>query len=79
MREYPYAGERIRIEMVRCGFTLSSLSERTGISTAVLRGILTGRTQVVSTRSICALSTAFGYSAADFIDLLSRDPSPMII
>lgn len=71
MRTYACADEVVRIEMVRCGFTLERLSEATGISQAVLRGILTGRSKTVSTRSICALATAFGYSASDFVDLLS--------
>lgn len=71
MRTYPQAAQVIRVEMVRCGYTADTLSEKTAISPAVLRGILTGRSQTVSTRSICALASAFGYEAADFIDLLS--------
>jgi len=71
MRTYSHADEIIQIEMVRCGYTLESLSETTGISPAVLRGILTGRSKTISTRSVCALSSAFDYSASDFIDLLS--------
>lgn len=73
MRSYPNADKTIRVEMVRCGYTIESLSEKTAISTAVLRSILTGRAKTISTRSICAMASAFGYSAADFIDLLS-DP-----
>lgn len=71
MRTYPNAAQTIRVEMVRCGYTMERLSEQTAISTAVLRGILTGRTKTISTRSICALASAFGYGAAEFIDLLS--------
>lgn len=71
MRSYENAGVLIRIEMVRCGYTTESLSEKTEISQQVLRGILTGRAKTISTRSIHALATAFGYPAADFVDLLS--------
>lgn len=71
MRTYPNAAKIIRVEMVRCGYTTESLSEKTGISTAVLRGILTGRSKTISTRSVCALASAFGYPASEFIDLLS--------
>lgn len=70
MRSYPNAGPLIRIEMVRCGYTLESLSEKTEISQQVLRGILTGRATTISTRNICALASVFGFSASDFIDLL---------
>ena len=73
MRTYPHAGTRIRIEMVRCGYTLDSLSEKTEISQQVLRGILTGRSKTISTRNICMLAATFGFSAADFMDLLSED------
>jgi plasmid maintenance system antidote protein VapI len=73
MRTYEHAGEIIKIEMVRCGYTLDLLSEKTAVSPAVLRGILTGRSKAISTRCICALSSAFGYSAAEFIDLLSEN------
>lgn len=61
----------LRAEMTRCGFTLNSLSEETQISTTVLHGILTSRANTVSTRNVCALARAFGYCAADFVDLLS--------
>lgn len=71
MRTYPNAAKIIRVEMVRCGYTTESLSEKTGISTAVLRGILTGRSKTISTRSVCALASVFGYPASEFIDLLS--------
>lgn len=71
MRRYPKAGARIRIEMVRCGYTIESLSEKTEISQQVLRGILTGRAETISTRNIYALATAFGFSASDFVDILS--------
>lgn len=64
------AGDRIRIEMVRCGYTAQMLSERTMISPMVLRGILVGRGSSISTRNLCALASAFGYTAADFADLL---------
>lgn len=73
MRTYPHAGNRIRIEMVRCGYTLDSLSEKTEISRQVLRGILTGRSQTISTRTVCMLAATFGFSAADFVDLLSKE------
>lgn len=72
MRAYPNAGPRIRIEMVRCGYTLESLSEKTEISQQVLRGILTGRATTISTRNICSLAATFGFSASEFIDLLSE-------
>lgn len=67
----PAAGQRIRIEMVRCGYTLESLSETADISPAVLRGILTGRASTVSTRNLCAMARVFGYSAAELADRLS--------
>lgn len=63
-------GIPIRREMVRCGFTLDSLSQECDISRAVLQGLLTGRAVTISTRNICALARAFGYGAAEFIDLL---------
>ncbi len=66
-----YAGDRIRIEMVRCGYTAQMLSDRTMISPMVLRGLLAGRGSTISTRNLCALASAFGYTAADFADLLS--------
>lgn len=71
MREYPDAPNVIRTEMVRCGYTLERLSDVTDISAAVLRGILAGRSKTISIRNIVALSRAFGYSSASFIDLLS--------
>ena len=71
MRAYENPGDVIRIEMVRCGYTLESLSEKADISQNVLRGILTGRAKTISTRNTYALASAFGYSMADFIDLLS--------
>ena len=70
-REFPNAAEMVRIEMVRCGYTAESLSQRTEISASVLRGILTGRSTAISTRNLYALSAAFGYPMAEFIDLLS--------
>lgn len=75
MRSYPNAGNLIRIEMVRCGYTIETLSEKTMISPAVLHEILVGRAQTISTRNICLLASTFGYSAADFIDLLSGNLS----
>ena len=72
MRSYPQAAQVIRVEMVRCGYTADTLSEKTAISPAVQRGILTGRSQNISTRNICALASAFDYAAADFIDLLTQ-------
>ncbi len=71
MRTFEQAADIVRIEMVRCGYTTQSLAEQTAISPAVLRGILTGRAKSISTRNVCALATAFGYCAAEFIDLLS--------
>ncbi len=71
MRAYPNAGQLIRIQMVRCGYTTETLSQETDISPQVLRGILTGRAQTISTRTVCALAAVFGFSAADFVDLLS--------
>lgn len=71
MRAYPGAGDTIRTQMVRCGYTLATLSEQTMISQAVLREILTGRAKTISTRNICAMAAAFDFSVADFIDLLS--------
>lgn len=71
MRSYENAGILIRIEMVRCGYTTESLSEKTEISQQVLRGILTGRAKTISTRNIRSLAAAFGFSASDFLDLLS--------
>ena len=76
MRTYENAGETIRIQMVRCGYTLESLSARTEISTQVLRNILTGRANTISTRSTAALARAFGFSMAEFIDLLSGAIEP---
>lgn len=64
-------GNMIRTEMIRCGYTLESLSEETQISKTVLQGILHGRAATISTRNIVALARTFGYSAAEFIDLLS--------
>ena len=73
MRNYEHAGEIIRIEMVRCGYTTETLSEKTAISPAVLRGILTGRAKSISTRNVCAIASAFDYPVAEFIDLLSQN------
>lgn len=73
MRAYPNAGKLIRIQMVRCGYTTETLSRETDISPQVLRGILTGRSQTISTRTLCALATVFGFTAADFVDLLSEN------
>lgn len=70
MRQYPDAPNVIRTEMVRCGYTLERLSQETEISVPVLRGIIAGRSDTISIRNIVALSQAFGYSSADFIDLL---------
>lgn len=71
MRAYPNASGVIRCQMVRCGYTLETLSEKTSISQAVLREMLTGRAKTISTRSVCAMAAAFDFSVADFIDLLS--------
>lgn len=73
MRSYPNAAYRVRIEMVRCGYTTASLSAQSDISESVLRGILTGRSKTVSTRTACALAKAFDYPLPDFIDLLSSE------
>ena len=70
MKVSPQACDRIRIEMVRCGYTAEALSLRTMISPTVLRGILVGRAETIGTRNLCALASAFGYTAADFADLL---------
>ena len=75
MRTYDGAPEKIRIEMIRCGYTMERLSEVTDISMQVIRGILAGRA-TISTRNTAALARAFGYSMADFIDLLSGVSSP---
>lgn len=64
----------IRTEMYRCGYTLERLSQETDISKAVLQGILTGRAQSISTRTLCTLARTFGYGAAEFADLLSCHP-----
>ncbi len=71
MRSYENAGDHIRIQMVRCGYTLESLSRQTMISPAVLREILSGRAKTISTRNVCAMASAFGFPVSDFIDLLS--------
>lgn len=65
------AGSLLRIEMVRCGYTLDSLSDTSGISRDVLRCILNGRSRSVSTRTLCALAPLFGCSAAELTDLLA--------
>ena len=70
----PDAGTILRIEMVRCGYTLESLSRAADISPQVLRGILTGRASSISTRNLSSLSRLFGYSMAELIDLLSENP-----
>lgn len=72
MKLYPDAAQRIRVEMVRCGYTAEGLSETTQISKAVLQGILNGRADAISTRNLFALSRAFGYDTASFIDLLAQ-------
>lgn len=69
-------GTIIRAEMVRCGYTIDSLSQDTDISKAVLQGILTGRTSSISTRTLCTLARTFGYSAAQFTDLLFGNTQP---
>lgn len=66
-------GTIIRAEMVRCGYTLESLSQDTDVSKAVLQGILTGRSSSISTRTLCSLARTFGYGAAEFADLLFRN------
>lgn len=68
-----HAGNIIRREMMRCGYTLETLSEESDISKAVLQGILTERASTISTRSLCALARAFDYGAADFIDMLTME------
>lgn len=68
-------GNSIRREMMRCGYTLESLSMETDISKPVLQGILTDRTSTISTRNLCALARAFDYGTAEFIDLLYSDQS----
>lgn len=73
MKLFPGAAQRIRLEMVRCGYTMEQLAETTQISKPVLQGLLNGRAEAVSTRNLFALSRAFGYDTAFFIDLLSRE------
>lgn len=72
MRAYPNAGNLIRIQMVRCGYTIETLSSETEISPQVLRGILTGRSKTISTRTICALAKVFDFPAAEFVDMLAE-------
>lgn len=74
MRCYSHADTIIRTQMVRCGYTMETLSAQTGISPAVLRAILTGRAKTISTRNICALAAAFDFSMSDLMDLLSETP-----
>ena len=64
------AGDRIRIEMVRCGYTAQMLSERTMNSPKELPGNLEGRGSSISTPNLSAMATAIGYTAADYADLL---------
>lgn len=71
MKTNDNTGTIIRAEMVRLGYTLESLSLETDISTPVLHGILSGRSGSISTRNLCALARTFGYSVAEFTDLLS--------
>ena len=66
------AGQTIRIEMVRCGYTLETLSQRSGISTQVLRDILSGRSGSISIRNLSVLSGIFGYPTSVFIDMLTK-------
>ena len=75
----PEACQRIRAEMVRCGYTMESLSQKTEISTAVLRKLLSGRADTISTRNLYALAHAFDYETSIFLDLLTgsiRYPAP---
>ena len=72
MRAYPHAATIIRTQMVPCGYTSESLCQRTAISPAVLRSVLTGRAKTISTRNVCALAAAFDFPVSDFIDLLSE-------
>ena len=77
----PEASRRIRAEMVRCGYTTESLSEKTEISPTVLRKLLDGRADTISTRNLYALSRAFGYEASTFLDLITGSinyPAPNI-
>lgn len=62
---------KIRAEMSRCGYTIESLCQSTDISQTVLRGILSGKAQSISTRNLYAMGRAFGYEISDFVDLLS--------
>lgn len=73
MTRFVHPHLKIRTEMYRCGFTVETLSEATEISVPVLRELLSGRTSTISIRNLCALSRVFGYSTADFIDLLAAD------
>lgn len=67
----PEARVKIRAEMSRCGYTLDTLCAETQISQIVLRGILYGSAQSISTRNLFSLSRAFGYEVSNFVDLLS--------
>lgn len=62
---------KIRAEMTRCGYTVESLCQTADISQTVLRGILSGKSQSISTRNLYAMGRAFGYEISEFVDLLS--------
>lgn len=62
---------KIRAEMTRCGYTVESLCQTADISQTVLRGILSGKSQSISTRNLYAMGRAFGYELSEFVDLLS--------
>ena len=67
----PDAHRKIRAEMVRCGYTMDTLSAGTQISPEVLRSILRGQITRISTRNLFALAHAVGYETSVFVDLLS--------
>ncbi len=67
----PEACHKIRAEMSRCGYTTESLSQKTEISVTVLRKLLSGRADTISTRNLYALAHAFGYETSVFLDLLT--------
>lgn len=75
MKVPPRAGDVIRVEMVRCGYTLGSLSQETMISQPVLRAVLSGRAGTISTRNLYAMAAAFGYPLSQFIDLIAGTPA----
>ena len=60
---------KIRAEMTRCGYTVESLCQTADISQTVLRGILSGKSQSISTRNLYAMGRAFGYEISEFVEI----------